>query len=249
MGTAPEGPQVGGWFLAMDTSGKEGSVALARGTPGEEMEILAQADLGEDQEHASLLTPTIGELLEGTGVEASDLNGIVVGSGPGSFTGVRVGAATAKGMAWALGIPLWGLSSLAGAAAAVEDEPLRPRLVLFDARSDRVYAAAYRMVHNSLETLMAPRATTLGEVLDGLVPPGALLMGDGTIRHRDILEGAGNQILYHPDGRPSGKGLLRLLSFPPATRPVEDPARWEPDYLRESGAERMWKTAEGWRGR
>ncbi len=248
-GPALECGQEGGWFLAMDTSLKEGSVAVAKGIPGEKMEVLATADLGKDQEHASLLSPTISGLLSGIGIGAEDLDGIVVGSGPGSFTGVRVGAATAKGMAWALSIPLWGFSSLAGAAAAVEEEPLRPRLVLFDARGDRVYAAAYRMAHDTLEILMAPAATTLGEVLDGLIPPGALLMGDGTVRHLDILEGAGNQVMSQPAGWPSGSGLLRLLSFQPAPEPLKDLSRWEPDYLRESGAERMWKTTEGWRGR
>ena len=70
---------------------------------------------------------------------------LLVGAGPGSFTGIRVGVGTAKGMAWALGIPLWAFSSLAGAAAAVEVEPIRPRAVLFDARGDRLYAAAYRI--------------------------------------------------------------------------------------------------------
>ncbi|MBT8396735.1 MAG: tRNA (adenosine(37)-N6)-threonylcarbamoyltransferase complex dimerization subunit type 1 TsaB [Gemmatimonadetes bacterium] len=248
-GAPPEVLQPGGWFLSMDTSGKEGSVALARGEPGERMEILAKTDLAEELEHASLLVPTISDLLSEVGADPGDLNGIVVGSGPGSFTGVRVGAATAKGMAWALGVPLWGFSSLAGAAAGTEEEPLRPRLILFDARGDRVYAAAYRVARGSLETLMPPRATTVGDVLDGLIPPGAVLMGDGTVRHRDLLEGAGNPILSPPAGRPSGTGLLRLLSFHPPAEPIEDLSRWEPDYLRESGAERMWKTTEGWKGR
>ncbi len=238
-----------GLLLAMDTAGEEGSVAIAlrpgpkdAGSVGKPLEILARTNLGADEEHASLLVPTLRDLLEEVGAGPEDLVGLVVGAGPGSFTGIRVGAATAKGLAWALKLPLWVFSSLAGAAAEVEDEPLRPRLVLFDARGDRVYAAAYRVAHDSLETLLPPRATTIGEVLDELIPPGSLLMGDGVLRHHALLEGAGNAILPLPAGRPSAAGLLRLLSLDPGAAPLDDVGRWEPDYLRESGAERMWKT-------
>ena len=109
------------------------------------IDILARTALLEDEEHASLLIPRIEALLEELGATVGDLAGLVVGAGPGSFTGLRVGAATAKGMVRALGIPLWAFSSLAGAAASVDGDPLRPRCVLFDARGDRVYAASYRI--------------------------------------------------------------------------------------------------------
>jgi len=261
-----------GLFLALDTSGREGSVAIGccsevdgpdenvRGNrtgaapahthrqPPQRMEILAGTRLQADEEHASLLLPRVQDLLEEVGASAGDLSGVVVGAGPGSFTGVRVGAATAKGMAWALKLPLWAFSSLAAAAADIEEEPIRPRLVLFDARGDRVYAAGYRFAHDSLETLLTPRATTVGEVLDGLIPPGALLMGDGALRHQALLEGAGNLVLPPPAGRPRAQGLLRLLSSDPDAAPLDDLGRWEPDYLRESGAERMWKTRSGGEG-
>jgi tRNA threonylcarbamoyladenosine biosynthesis protein TsaB len=246
---APQSMAPPGLFLAMDTAGEEGSVAIGlrpgpkdAGSAARPMEVLARTSLGADEEHASLLVPTIRDLLEEVGAGPADLVGLVVGAGPGSFTGIRVGAATAKGLAWALKLPLWAFSSLAGAAAEVEEGPLRPRLVLFDARGDRVYAAAYRVAHDSLETLLAPLATTVGELLDELIPPGALLMGDGVLRHQALLEGVGNPILPLPAGRPSAAGLLRLLSLDPGAAPLDNAGRWEPDYLRESGAERMWKT-------
>ena len=235
-----------GLFLAMDTAGEEGSLAIAqRAESAPELETLARAKLEVEEEHASLLVPKIQDLLKESGAGTGDLVGLVVGAGPGSFTGVRVGAATAKGMAWALGLPLWAFSSLAGAAADLEEDPLRSRVVLFDARGDRVYAAAYRMRKDSFETLVPPRATTIGEVLDGMIPPGSLMMGDGALRHRGLLEGAGNSVLPTPAGQPSAGGLLRLLSLDPSTAPLKDPGRWEPEYLRESGAERMWKTKLG----
>ena len=240
--------------LAMDTSGAEGSVAVARwsgmgGGLEERVIILARTFLGAEQEHAALLVPTIADLLGGLGASAVDLDCIVVGSGPGSFTGVRVGAATAKGMAWALGVPLYAFSSLAGAAVEAEDLYLRPGLVLFDARGDRLYAAAYRISQGLMETLVPPHATTLGEILDEGIPPGAALMGSGAVRHRAILDGAGHSILEHPAGRPSASGLASLLPLYPGIRPVPDVNLWEPDYLRDSGAERSWKTRKGWKGR
>jgi tRNA threonylcarbamoyladenosine biosynthesis protein TsaB len=247
----------GGLFLAIDTAGAEGSVAIglrpglvdsAQGRPFR-MEVLARANLQAEEEHASLLLPRAHGLLEQIGAGTGDLSGVVVGAGPGSFTGVRVGVATAKGLAWALGIPLWAFSSLAGAAAEVEEEPLTPRLVLFDARGDRVYVAGYRAPGGVWETLLQPRASTVGEVLDELIPPGALLMGGGALKHRALLEGAGNLVLPPPAGRPSALGLLRLLALDPDAAPLDDIGRWEPDYLRESGAERMWKTRKAWEDR
>ncbi|MGD2120281.1 MAG: tRNA (adenosine(37)-N6)-threonylcarbamoyltransferase complex dimerization subunit type 1 TsaB [Gemmatimonadota bacterium] len=239
----------GGFYLAMDTSNRQGSVAMGRGRPGEKVEILAQAILNSEEDHAAFLATRVGGLLGEVGVEPGDLSGIVVGAGPGSFTGVRVAAATAKAMAWALQTPLWAYSSLAGAAAGVAEELVRPRLVLFDARGDRVYAAAFRVLADSLETLVSPRATTVGEVLDGLIPPGALLMGGGATRHRDLLEGAGHRILSPPAGWPSAEGLLRLLVLDPGQGRVADRSRWEPDYLREAGAERMWRLRKEWKAR
>ena len=110
-----------GLLLAMDTSGREGSAALATpmgGDPGR-LQVLARISLRAEEEHASLLVPRIQALLEEVGAGREELSGILVGAGPGSFTGVRVGAATAKGFARALNLPLWAFSSLA--AAAVED--------------------------------------------------------------------------------------------------------------------------------
>lgn len=238
-----------GYFLALETASREGSLALGRRTePAGDVEIIADTVLRAEEEHAALLFPRSKALLEASGLVVKDLTGVVVGAGPGSFTGVRVAAATAKGLAWSLQLPLWAFSSLAGAAASVEGETVRPRLVLFDARGDRLYAAAYRFSKGRVETLLPPRATTVGELLDGLVPPGAVLLGDGAFRHRALLEGAGHAILPPPAGEPTARGLLRLLALDGNVGPVADPGRWEPDYLRESGAERMWKTRrKGWR--
>lgn len=238
-----------GLVLALDTAGAQGSAALGRlghgeGTPEDgplEMELLGRGELRAQEEHASLLIPRIRAMMEGAGVAVGDLGGIVVGAGPGSFTGVRVGAATAKGLARALSVPLWAFSSLGAAAAGMEGSSLHPRCVLFDARGQRVYVGAYMVSEDRVETLLEPTAATLQEVLEGLIPPGALLMGDGALRHRALLEGADHPVLPPPAGVPDARGLLRLLRLAPTTPPLDDPGRWEPEYLRPSGAERIWK--------
>ncbi len=280
-----------GLLLAMETSGREGSAALAAPVAGDprRLEILARVSLRAEEEHASLLVPRIQVLMEEIGADEGELTGILVGAGPGSFTGVRVAAATAKGFARALSLPLWAFSSLAAAAVndgapggvAVDDgwdeEPAGagpngpswsgvpggprpwsgglqlselddalPRCVLFDARGDRVYVAAYRVHEGRMDTLLEPRAATVSEILEnGTLPEGGVLLGDGALRHRNLLEGAGHAVLPPPLGQPSAVGLIRLLAIEPGTRPLEDPGRWEPDYLRASGAERMWKTRKG----
>lgn len=238
-------------ILAMDTSGREGSLALGLFVPEDRtVEILVESRIEAEREQAARLIPQIQGLLEGRGLVPADLGGLVVGAGPGSFTGIRVGVGTAKGMAWASGVPLWAFSSLAGAAAEVEQEPMRPRAVLFDARADRLYAAAYRETDGNIKTLLDPCATTLHEVLDrDLIPPGSFLLGDGALRHRDLLEAIGHPILGPPWGGGSARGLLRLLSLDPSAAPLDDPGQWEPDYLRETGAVKLAKHAGGGEGR
>lgn len=184
------------FLLAFETSGPLGSVALAS-----EGEIVARRFLLGQASHASGLIPSIRSVLDDAGIPVSDLHGLVVGQGPGSFTGVRVAAATAKGLDFVLGIPVWAPSSLAGAAASgavhlppevvdwarkhirgAGDPPVEsgtPSLpgsgsvvaVLFDARADRLYAGGYRLGSDGWDCAWEPHPTTLGEVLGTGRPP------------------------------------------------------------------------------
>ena len=240
-----------GAFLAIEVSSRVGSVALGGGGS-----IIASAVLTDASAHASSLVPAITRVLADAGMERQDLLGILVGRGPGSFTGVRVGAATARGLAAALRIPVWALSSLAAAAvshglsvsrdgtpvaqAAWGGDPRRPRYILFDARQDRLYAACYRVSGDSLEAVLEPCATTLGEVLESDLPDGVTFAGSGAQVHRDRLVGAGFEVLGEPHGTPSAEGLMRLQAMEPCVLPESRGSRWEPDYLRGS-----WNAPEG----
>ena len=238
-----------GVYLAVDTSTRVGSVCVAVGTA-----VGARGILDKPAAHGSELVPKIREVLERAGVELAELSGIIVGSGPGSFTGVRVAAATAKGLCRALEIPLWAVSSLEAGAASLDvqgptlsehrsielssAEKARPRYVLFDARSDRVYGACYVPTDRRFEELIPPHATTIGEILADDIPL-CSFVGDGAERHSDEIRGAGFPVLPPPIGMPSAEGLLDLVGRSPARPPVADIALWEPDYLRPSSAERL----------
>jgi tRNA threonylcarbamoyladenosine biosynthesis protein TsaB len=217
--------------LALETSGRLGSVAV--GLPGE---VRAEARLEVPGNHAAELIARIESTLSEARVGRDELAGIVVGSGPGSFTGVRIAAATAKGLAHALSLPLRAFSSLEAAALAAPPEP-STRFVLFDARGDRVYAACYR-VGAEIETAIPPHATSIGELLDDDLPAEAQFMGTGATRHRAALEAAARTVLDEPAGVPTAAALLRLLALHPGRAPIAASDPWEPEYVKESSARR-----------
>lgn len=236
-------------LVGLETSGPVGSVAVAA-----DGMILSRAFLGERGGHASALIPAVDRVLAEAGVARTGIGGVVVGAGPGSFTGVRVAAAAGKGLSHALGVPLWAISSFVAAAltessltddsAPWERNPvaaglrLHTRYILFDARGDRVFAAAYRLTGGLPRELRAPRFARLPEILRDEELAGAAFCGDGAVRHGDALREAGRLVLPPPLGFPSADGLLAALIVAPDTPPVADSFAWEPDYLRASNAER-----------
>ncbi len=184
------------------------------------------------------LVPAVDAALTEASVDIEEVGGVLVGEGPGSFTGVRIAAATAKGLARARGVPLWAVSSLA--AGALADDGHGVRYVLFDARADRVYAACYAVGTDGLETLVEPYATDLRTLLASDVPVGAAFAGDGAQRHRPAIEAAGFAVLEEPVGEPSGDALVRYLAMHRDAPPVAALETWEPRYVKASSAERAW---------
>lgn len=230
--SGPEATAAAGVLVALDTSGPFGSVAVGR-----EGTTSALVTLSERQQHAARLIPAVDEALSMAAVSLEDVTGIVVGEGPGSFTGVRVAAATAKGLAHGLRVPLWAVSSLLAAALAGHDAPVR--YVLFDARGERVYGACYGVGAAGVQELVPPHGGTLRDVLVEDLPPGAVFLGEGAEKHRAAIEGAGFRV--EPASRDAlAEGLLRHMALHPGLGPVEDPSVWEPLYVRASSAERLW---------
>jgi tRNA threonylcarbamoyladenosine biosynthesis protein TsaB len=241
-------------LLSFDTSTAVGSVALFRGRT-----LLGKDLLTERREHATRLVPSIQGILADAGLGREELDGIVVGRGPGSFTGVRVAAATARGLAAGLQRPLWAWCSLAAAAASqrveipeaiqsrfgsgsVLDLPPEadgwPRYVLLDARGRRVYGACYRLLPDRLETLVSPQAATVDSVVREELPGNVLFCGDGALAHAEFLEEHGHRVLPLPAGLPTAQGLMRIHHLHPGAPPLPPESRWEPAYVRSSSAER-----------
>lgn len=240
-----------GILVALETSGAVASVAVSR-----DGDVVGRRFLTERGGHARELFPALSSLLAAAGISRHSISGVVVGAGPGSFTGVRVGAAAAKGLVHALEVPLFPVSSLAGAAVAevalpsgidgpwggggvrAAPEAGSVRLVAFDARGDRLFAAAYRLGSGSPVPLARPAFRRLPELLGDPALAGMPLCGDGALRHAAVLETAGRTVLPAPAGHPTADGLLHVVLSHPVPEPVPNPGDWAPDYLRATGAER-----------
>ena len=127
--------------LALDTATTELVAGLANvsATVSGGVDVIAEKIIST-RAHNELLVPTIAELLEGAGLAFSDLEAIVVGCGPGPFTGLRVGMATAQALGQALGIPVYGVVTHDAVAKGVDPESA---LIVTDARRREVYWARY----------------------------------------------------------------------------------------------------------
>ena len=239
-GLAPvEGP-----VLALDTSTETGSVAVGRGE-----RLMAEVTLSVGPGHSAALMPAVDAALRTAGITPGELAAVVVGGGPGSFTGIRIAAASAKGIVRALGIPLFAYSGLLAAAAAHWGAG-RPVCALFDARRRDVYAGCWRFSPTGVEAVVAPEAMTVDEVVErfrGQAPP--LFTGDAAALHGEELARVlpGSTVVPPLLASTRGAGLLQLLRVLPEAGRVEDPAGWEPEYLRASGAERNAAAAAGGR--
>lgn len=219
-------------YLAIDTSTPLGSVAVGRGT-----DVLAELAVGVRARHAETLMPVVDFALRSIGLEAASLGGVVVAGGPGSFTGVRIAGATAKGLVRALEVPLFAYSGLLGLAASLGAEA-RAVCALFDARRGEVYAGCYRFPeYERIETVLEPGVRPVGEVIDA-VGGGPIYAGRGAQRYRRELEAAGGVIAPAHLAWPRAAALLWLAALDPDGGRVESPSEWEPAYLRASGAER-----------
>lgn len=216
--------------LALDTSTRLGSVALE-----EEGSLLGEALLPVRATHSETVLPEVGRLLALCGREREELRGVAVGSGPGSFTGVRIAASVAKGLCFRRGVSLHAYSSLLAVAAGTGLEG--GVCALFDARRGEVYGAAYRRVAPP-EAALEPCVLPLERLLERLDPGEWAFAGEGALLHSERIVGRGGRLLPAHLAHPRASALLWLAREWPEGGRVEDPAAWEPHYVRRSGARR-----------
>lgn len=219
--------------LALDTSTREGSVAI-----GESGDVFGELTLSVRATHSETVLPAIDRLFAEVGRSVRELGAVVVGAGPGSFTGVRIAAALARGICFPTGAALFAYSSLAAIAADAANAGAEGRIcALLDARRDQVYAAGYRLL-SGFEELFAPFAAPLEEVLAGLDPDTWTFAGVLPESARERVAQSTTTLLAPEHGRPRASALLHLAWTWPEAGRVAEPARWEPTYVRTSSAER-----------
>lgn len=149
-------------WLAIDTSTLVMGVALV-----DENHVLGEVTTNMKKNHSVRLMPMVARLMEELELKVSDLDAVAVASGPGSYTGVRIGVTTAKTIAWSRNIPLIGVSSLA--ALAMNGVRFEGMVVpLFNARRDRVYTGGYRFVEGSLKTIYPDSVLPIDQWLKNL---------------------------------------------------------------------------------
>jgi tRNA threonylcarbamoyladenosine biosynthesis protein TsaB len=238
-------------ILAFDTATRATTVALLDTDRGVELGLRDDPDPGARPRHTACLMPLIRESLAQAGWSWADIDLLAVGTGPGTFTGLRIGVATARALAHARGIRLVGVSTLQSLALGARDTALADGhdvvIAVLDARRREVFAAAWP-VATAGEWLGRPEAGRGGPILaPGAFAPAALAaamtglgqsrlaVGDGAIEFREVLERPGTLIPADGSGFHRVEALLHCRLA--AERPPSGTEDVTPEYLRRPDAE------------
>jgi tRNA threonylcarbamoyladenosine biosynthesis protein TsaB len=225
-------------MVAIETATDRLSVAVRA-----DGETLEESVLGA-RRHAGALLPVLDRLLGAVGAGPGHISAVAVADGPGSFTGLRVGAAVAKAIALAGPVPLWTAPSLLVRAASVA-RPGTTVLAVSPALRGELFAGAWEFAPGgSIITHLAPRALGPGQF--GLLPPVDLACGEGPPELLDALSrhsGAG-AVLGSP-AAPSASTLLGLVGVRGGAAEIAAPAAWEPEYGRPAEAQVQWELRHG----
>ena len=221
-------------ILSIETGTDICSVALAN-----DGELMALRESDEGRDHAKKVALFVDELLRETGVQPSDLDAIAVGKGPGSYTGLRIGVSFAKGMCYALDIPLIAIGSLdaltevaredydAGILDIEEEEWAKAKLCpLVDARRMEVYAEVFDNEGKALTDVAAEVVTE--DSFKEWRKDKFVIFGNGAKKCTELLPDA-----IFVDIAPSARGIVRLAEESFKAQKFEDLAYFEPFYLKE----------------
>ena len=226
--------------LGIEASTEAGGVALI-----DDDALVGERHTSSAKTHSERLLKDIDDVLRSAGIEAGALDGIAVGIGPGSFTGLRIALSTAKGLAFGLGIPIFGVGDLAALAGNV---PFWPGRIcpMIDARRERVYCGIYKNAGDGqVESVLEDDLRGLEDIL-GLVREQTVFVGNGARIHRDrIMDKVNNfayfaptELMYPRAAVVAGMGLSKLKS---GERDNLDALK--PFYVQASEAERKLRAS------
>lgn len=216
-------------ILQLETSTSSCSVALSL-----DGNVIAFREINERNAHAGYLTLFIEEVLAEAGVKMNELSAVAVSMGPGSYTGLRIGVSTAKGLCYALDIPLIAISTLKAMAHGLKDLGVDKSVLycpMIDARRMEVYSAVYSQ---QLEEILPVEARIIDEnsFADLLESQQVVFFGDGAMKCQETLSKSSNAIFF-PNFINSAKDFSTLALERFTRESFEDVAYFEPFYLKD----------------
>ena len=223
-------------ILAFETSAKAGSVALL-----EDDRLLGESYQNTGLTHSQTIMKMAQELLSACGKTPADVQAVAVAAGPGSFTGVRIGVAAAKGFAWGAQLPCCGVSTLEAMALqlGVWQGYVLP---VMDARRQQVYTATFHAAEGKLSRITEDRAISLEELQKELISlkEPIFLVGDGSVLCYNTLQEEISGLVLPPEHRMHQRATGVALAALPRLQANEDcdGCTLTPNYLRVSQAER-----------
>lgn len=224
-------------LLAIDSSGMVASVAVLS-----EEKLIGEYTINNKKTHSQTLLPMIDEMMKMIGMEPEELDAIAIAAGPGSFTGLRIGSATAKGLAFALKKPIVSVPTLEAIAYNVVDST-KLLCPIMDARNQQVFTAMYRFNDGKLVTVMDQAVLTVDELCNRLneMNTDTMFLGDGVDVYKELLtKKIEAKITFAPahvrNQRASSVGMSGFHRFEEGKIDTAD--SHVPEYLRLSQAER-----------
>ena len=224
-------------ILGIDSSGLVASAAIA-----DEKNIIAEFTVNNKQTHSQTLLPMIEKVVDMSGIELEQIDAIAIAAGPGSFTGLRIGSATAKGIGLALKKPVVSVPTLEGLAyrVSVFDGIICP---IMDARRNQVYTGIYKMDKGNLVCLSEQKAVDIHEIMEELekYDEKVIFLGDGVEVQRETIEKEfKKEYCFAPIhlSKQSAAAVAVLGDIYFNQGKAEDAAEHNPIYLRKSQAER-----------
>ena len=225
--------------LAIDTATDRASVA-ARDTGGP---VVERALVGS-RRHAAGLLPLIVEVLAAIGGGLEQVTALAVSDGPGSFTGLRVGATVAKALVQARGLPLWTATSLMVRARGVARGGSTV-LAVSNALRGELYAAAYRFDGTAVRAVLPASVYRPDDLVTRLAPPD-LMVGEAPRAAAETLEAwSAVRLIEPPEGAPHARALLELMDMSGGAVRIVSVRDWAPSYGRPAEAQARWETAHG----